>query len=260
MARPLRPDFDGAYHHVMARGNKGEDIFHQEVDREDFIAYLGDVCDRYGWSIYAFTLMSNHYHLLVHTPKAQLSNGMKDLNSYHTRRMNWRYETFGHIFQGRFKSLLIEDDSYLLEVIRYIAMNPVAAGLAAKPGDWPWSSYTHQMNGHGAVRSMPWLETSKVLALTSSGKRTGRNSLAEFVTARSEVATKSRQRVKELIGVGGHLGKTGKRILPETEARSKRAIRRDGMARDAKSGMSQTEIAQKWKVSRSSVQRAIAHG
>ena len=141
MSRPLRPEVPGAIWHITSRGNERHSIFVDEEDRERFLALLGKVAADFNWRCYAFVLMGNHYHLMVETPEATLSRGMRQLNGVYTLGFNRRHGRVGHLFQGRFKAILVERESHLLELIRYVALNPVRAGLVAAPQEWKWNSY-----------------------------------------------------------------------------------------------------------------------
>jgi REP element-mobilizing transposase RayT len=141
MARPLRLEYEGAVYHVTSRGNAREDIFLNDRDRGRFLEILGDVVARYGWICYAYCLMTNHYHLLIETPGASLSRGMQLLNGVYTQWFNRQHGRVGHLLQGRFKAILVEKESHLLELARYIVLNPVRAKVVRSVRDWPWSSY-----------------------------------------------------------------------------------------------------------------------
>ena len=141
MARPLRLEFAGAIYHLTARGNRREDIFEDNVDREVFLSVLEKVCDTYNWVCHAYCLMSNHYHLLIETPDGNLSKGMRQLNGVYTQAHNRKHGRSGHVFQGRYKAIVVEKEAYLLELCRYIVLNPVRAGMVRSAKDWPWSSY-----------------------------------------------------------------------------------------------------------------------
>lgn len=141
MARPLRIQYEGAFYHITARGNEKKDIFTNDTDRNKFIQILESVAEKYGWLIHAYCLMSNHYHLLVETPLKNLSAGMRQLNGVYTQSFNKRHRRIGHLFQGRFKSYLLEKERYLLEVCRYIVLNPVRARIVNDPIEWEYSSY-----------------------------------------------------------------------------------------------------------------------
>ncbi|MBC7220207.1 transposase [Candidatus Bipolaricaulota bacterium] len=141
MARPLRLEYAGALYHLTSRGNAREAVFCDDADRRSFLDTLSDVVARHRWICHAYCLMDNHYHLVVETPEGSLSRGMQLLNGVYTQWFNRRHDRIGHLFQGRFKSILVEKDSYLLELARYVVLNPVRAGLVRVPRDWPWSSY-----------------------------------------------------------------------------------------------------------------------
>lgn len=141
MSRPLRLEYAGALYHVTSRGDRREDIYEDDADRKCFLTVLDQVCETYNWSCYAYCLMSNHYHLLIETPDANLSSGMRQLNGLYTQRFNRAHHRVGHVFQGRYKAILVDKDSYLLELARYIVLNPVRAGMVRSAKDWPWSSY-----------------------------------------------------------------------------------------------------------------------
>lgn len=141
MARPLRVEYEGAVYHVTSRGNAGLKMFLDDADRARFLEILGIVVDRFGWICHAYCLMDNHFHLLVETPAPNLSRGMKHLNGVYTQWFNRRRHRSGHVVQGRFKSILVEKESYLLELARYIVLNPVRAKMVRRARDWPWSSY-----------------------------------------------------------------------------------------------------------------------
>lgn len=141
MARPLRLEFEGAVYHLTARGNARQAIFLDDYDRLRFLDVLSDVVDRFAWICHAHCLMTNHYHLLVETPAANLSRGMQQLGGVYTQAFNRRHGRVGHVLQGRFKSILVEKENHLLEVARYVVLNPVRARIVRHPHDWRWSSY-----------------------------------------------------------------------------------------------------------------------
>ena len=141
MARPLRLEFAGALYHVTSRGDGQEDIYLDAEDREDILELLGQACQRFNWTVYAYCLMSNHYHLVVETAEGNLSRGMRHLNGVYTQRFNRRHGRVGHVFQGRYKAIVVQKEAYLLELSRYVVLNPVRARLVRAAGDWRWSSY-----------------------------------------------------------------------------------------------------------------------
>jgi len=166
MARPLRVEFDGAIYHVTSRGNAREDIFDDDGDRKAFLETLGKVVNRFNWLCHAYCLMDNHYHLVVETPQANLSKGMRQLNGVYTQLYNRRHRTVGHLFQGRYKAILIQKESHLLEVCRYVVLNPVRAKAVGRVEQWKWSSYGATS---GLGKSPPWLAVDWVLS--QFGKR-----------------------------------------------------------------------------------------
>ena len=141
MARPLRIEFEGALYHVTCRGNAQSDIFYDDKDRQSFLILFSDVCRQMQWLCYGYCLMDNHYHLLIKTQLANLSKGMHLLNGVFTQRMNYKHERSGHLFQGRYKAVLVDAESHFLEVVRYVVLNPVRAGMVEDVSLWPWSSY-----------------------------------------------------------------------------------------------------------------------
>ena len=141
MARPLRLEYPGALYHVTSRGNGKQRIFRHDKDRRYFLDLLDHIAQRFHFIFHAYCLMDNHYHLLVETPEGNLSRGMRQVNGIYTQRFNWKYKTTGHIFQGRYKAILVDKETYLLELARYVVLNPVRAHMTDTPEDWPWSSY-----------------------------------------------------------------------------------------------------------------------
>ena len=137
MARPLRIEFAGAVYHVTSRGNRREPIFEDDVDREALLDTLAETLGRFDACALAWCLMGNHYHFVLQTRQSNLSRLMRHLNGVYTQRFNRRHGKVGHLFQGRFKAILVQTDSYLSEVCRYVDLNPVRAGMVTRP----WSSY-----------------------------------------------------------------------------------------------------------------------
>lgn len=160
MSRQLRIEFPGAIHHVTSRGNERRNIFRDDHDRRHFLEILEEVVILRRWTLHAWVLMSNHYHLLVETPEIGLSRGMKKLNESYAKWFNTRHRRVGHLFQGRFKNILVERESHLLELTRYIVLNPVRCGAVKYAGDWKWSNYRATA---GLTKPPPWLETDWTL-------------------------------------------------------------------------------------------------
>jgi len=179
MSRPLRIEFAGALYHVTARGDRQEDIYLDDTDRLSFLDILSDVCDRYNWIIHAYCLMDNHYHLLVETPDSNLSKGMRQLNGVYTQKMNRKHKKVGHVFQGRYKSIIVQKESYLLELARYIVLNPVRAGMLHTAKEWPWSSY---QDTAGLRQAPNWLEIEWILAAFGKRKSSAMEKYKKFVS------------------------------------------------------------------------------
>ncbi len=141
MARPLRIEIPGAIYHVTSRGNAKQTIFIDDEDKERFFDMLSMVVERFNWLCHAYCLMGNHYHLLIETLNGNLSKGMRQLNGVYTQGFNQRHRQVGHLFQGRYKAILVEKDDHLLSLCRYVVLNPVRVGLVKRPEQWRWSSY-----------------------------------------------------------------------------------------------------------------------
>ena len=178
MARSLRIEFKGALYHLTSRGDGREDIYVDDIDRKIFLSVLCQVCDRYNWVCHGYCLMNNHYHLLVETPEGNLSQGMRQLNGVYTQRFNRRHQLVGHVFQGRYKSILVDKSSYLLELARYIVLNPVRAGIVQAAHAWPWSSYHVTA---GLSMHPQWLEVNWLLSLFGSHKKLAMEKYRAFV-------------------------------------------------------------------------------
>jgi REP-associated tyrosine transposase len=161
VTRPLRLDHEGAVWHVTSRGNARSCVFRDDTDRREFVDVLARVVERAAWLVHAFVLMGNHYHLLLETPERTLSKGMHLLNGVFTQRVNRRWKRVGHLFQGRYKSILVERETHLLELMRYVVLNPVRAGIVSQVEQWPWSNF---LATAGIVAPPPWLEVRWTLA------------------------------------------------------------------------------------------------
>ena len=141
MVRPLRLEFAGALYHVTSRGDRREDIFLCDDDRVDWLGVLGTVCARFNWVVHAFCQMTNHYHILLETVDGNLSRGMRQMNGLYTQGFNRRHGLVGHLFQGRYKAILVQKEAYLLELSRYVVLNPLRANMVGSLEDWQWSTY-----------------------------------------------------------------------------------------------------------------------
>jgi putative transposase len=178
MARPLRIEFAGALYHVTARGNERRSIFFSDDDRSRFLDTLGEVCARFNWRCHAFCQMTNHYHLLVETPEANLSRGMRQLNGVYTQYINRRHRRVGHLFQGRFTGILVQKEIYLLELARYIVLNPVRARMVPAAGKWLWSSYRATV---GLAHRPEFLTTDCLLSAFGKERDLARRAFERFV-------------------------------------------------------------------------------
>lgn len=178
MARPLRLQFPHAVYHVTSRGNARQKIVRDDHDRARFLSILQQVVERFGWLCHAYCLMNNHYHLLVETPQPTLSAGMRQLNGVYTQAFNKRHHRVGHIFQGRFHAVLVEKEAHLLELSRYVVLNPVRGGLVQRPDQWPWSSYRATI---GRVGAPAYLTVDWVLGQFGRRLQEARRAYAHFV-------------------------------------------------------------------------------
>lgn len=199
MARPLRLQFPGAIYHVMARGNARQPIFLIEEDHRRFLENIGPIARRFDWRIWAYCLMGNHYHLVVETYRATLSRGMRQVNGVYAQAFNRRHRRVGHVFQGRFQAILVDRHNYMLELCRYIVLNPVRAGLVREPDAWPWSSYPCTM-GHSL--SPEWLATTEILALFGRTPRRARLAYSRFVSEGIESADPSARAARPGVALG----------------------------------------------------------
>ena len=141
MSRSLRIEYPGALYHITSRGNARQKTYLSKTDYNQFIFVLKDVIKRYNWVCYTYCLMPNHYHLVIETPEANLSAGMRQLNGVYTQKFNYIHKRVGHLFQGRYKAMVVEKESYLGELIRYVVLNPVRAKLVKNPEHWRWSGH-----------------------------------------------------------------------------------------------------------------------
>ena len=177
MSRPLRIEFAGAYYHVTSRGNERKEIFKSRRDREKFLEYLESSTQRYGAVIHCYCLMGTHYHLLIETPHGNLSQIMRHINGAYTTYYNVKRQRAGHLFQGRYKAILVEADSYATELSRYIHLNPVRAGIVSRPEEYEWSSYKSYVGG----QEPRWLKSHFILEYFGNESAAARKQYASFV-------------------------------------------------------------------------------
>jgi REP element-mobilizing transposase RayT len=180
MARKPRIHAPGATYHVILRGNARQDIFSDDKDRYRFYDILQKSCERYQCRVHAFCLMTNHIHLEMQVGEFSLSRIMQNISQRYTQWFNWRYKKSGHVFQGRFKAVMVDADEYLLELAAYIQLNPVRARMTDQPGDYQWSSHRAYLG----KESLPWLQTDFMLSLLSPNETQARAKFAAFVAER----------------------------------------------------------------------------
>jgi len=179
MARPLRLEFPNALYHVTSRGDRREDIYDDDEDRMIFLNILGKVVTDYNWLCHGYCLMSNHYHLIIETLDSNLSKGMRQLKGVYTQATNRRHNRTGHLFQGRYKAILVDKESYLLELARYVVLNPLRAkGMVHNIEDWPWSNYLSMI---GKAEIFDWLTTDWVLSQFGGSREQAMRRYQQFI-------------------------------------------------------------------------------
>ncbi len=199
MARPLRIEYPGAVYHITSRGNAQNRIYLEAEDRNDFLSILSSTTERFNWMCHAYCLMDNHYHLLIETIDATLSRGMRHLNGVYTQSFNRRHKRVGHVFQGRYKAILVQKDAHLIELCRYIVLNPVRAKAANRPEAWQWSSYKATASGKQGPEC---LITEWLLGQYSKNKKIAMKEYRKFVENGIKDAVSPWQRLKGQIYFG----------------------------------------------------------
>jgi putative transposase len=178
MARPLRIEYPEAWHHVMNRARKGEVIFREKDDHYFFVDLLKEIGEVWKAKIAAYCMMTNHYHILIHTPGANLSRCMRHINGVYTQYYNRKYNSDGQLFRGRYKSILVDSDSYLLELVRYIHRNPLEAGIVEDLNSYDWSSHKCYLSN---AKKWEWLYKGFVLEIFSENSTESKKKYKEFV-------------------------------------------------------------------------------
>ncbi len=199
MARKPRIHVPGGFYHVILRGNGGQDVFIDDSDRHYFIGLLAEGTERFGFRVHGYCLMPNHVHLVLQAGAQPLSRAIQNLSFRHTRRVNARGKRTGHLFQGRYKAILVDAESYLLELVRYVHLNPVCAGLARKPESWRWSGHQTYL-GQESAR---WLTTDRVLELFAPRLERARAAYRDFVA--DGMGERRRAAFHEGNGAGGRV-------------------------------------------------------
>jgi putative transposase len=273
MARPLRIELSGGVYHVTSRGDGREDIYLSEADREIWLEVFGEVCERFNWVCHAWCQMTNHYHILIETPEANLVKGMRHLNGVYTQRFNRIHSRVGHVFQGRYKAILVEQDSYLLELVRYVVLNPLRASMIKRLESWPWSSYLATC---GQTSAPVWLQTGWILAQFGQRRSSAIEKYVKFVHegARlpgiwtqlqgqiylgSESFMQKMQALIEQKPTLDEIPKAQRRVITQPLAEfEKKFERNEGMARAYLSGQhTMAAIARHFGVHYSTVSRAV---
>jgi putative transposase len=218
MARPLRIHYEGAFYHVMARGNEKRAIFHTRDDREKFLDILRLASERFGIIVHGYCLMLNHYHILIETPRANISKAMHFINSFYVAYYRPAHMYNGHLFQGRFKSILVQKDEYLNELSRYIHLNPVRAGLVSRPEGYEWSSYRYFMSRENHDARPAFLEARQTLNLFAPGEDLSYAAYTRFVC---EGITKKLENPLKYARGGSILGTEDfcERVIPGSDIR-----------------------------------------
>jgi len=218
MARPLRIEYPGAYYHVTARGNERKAIFRDVLDRNKFLVILSSSIEQFVVRLHAYVLMDNHYHLLVETPLGDLSRAIRYLNGVYTQYINRRYRRVGHLFQGRYKAILIDKDSYLIELSRYIHLNPWRVrGSGRDPLRYRWSSLRAYIDREKAPE---WLETVEILGLFGQKRGKAQRAYVEFVREGMERGIKTpwdEVRWQSLLGPSSFVEEIEDRFLRDRE-------------------------------------------
>jgi REP element-mobilizing transposase RayT len=219
VSRQLRLEFPGAIWHITSRGNERRHIYRDDVDRRLFLRFLARVVIERRWRLHAWVLMANHYHLLIETPEVGLSRGMKWLNQTYAEAFNARHERVGHLFQGRFKAILVEREGHLLELLRYVVLNPVRCGAVGCAGEYQWSSYL----ATAGLRTPPrWLDVDWTLAqFCPSDRRAAQEAYRRFVAAGATAPYDPREAIIGQIYLGSIDFRERMQELVETEPRSR---------------------------------------
>jgi putative transposase len=199
MARLLRIEYPGALYHVTSRGNAKAKIYVDDSDHKAFLTVLGFVVKRFNWLCHAYCLMGNHYHLLIETPEANLSRGMRQLNGIYTQKFNWKHHRSGHLLQGRYKAILVDKEEYLLELARYLMLNPVRAGMVESPEEYAWSSYRATI---GKEKGPEFLTTDWLLARFGERRRKAQRRFSDFVKEGMKIRTSPWTELKGQIYLG----------------------------------------------------------
>jgi len=273
MTRPLRLEFAGALYHVTSRGDRKGVIYRDEADRRAWLETLDRVCQRFNFVVHCYCQMGNHFHLLLETVEGNLSQGMRQLNGLYTQHFNRHHKLVGHLFQGRYQSILVQKESYLLELTRYVVLNPLRANVVRRLEDWPWSSHRFFM---GEADAPQWLDTNWLLGHFGTTQGLAAPKYYDFVMAGLGCKSPLKQVSHQLI-LGDNrfvefhhnlMGKASLRdvskaqrravALPLAEYRSQFLLRDEAMARAYHStAFTMAQIGDYFGVSPTTVARAV---
>jgi putative transposase len=252
--RPFRLEYPGACWHIHNRGVERRDIFLDDDDRRFFLTLLGEVAIEYKWRVFSYAEMTNHYHGFIQTIEPTLSRGMQALDGEFAARFNRRHRRCGPLFQGRFRAHLVEQESYLLEVTRYIVLNPVRARMVGTAGEWPWSSYRATA---GLERAPEWLDTASILdRFDPSDRSVAMQSYREFVAAGAGQHDSPWEKLRaglylgseSFIGFIEELTATRKtRVSEPVSQRNVRVVAADTVRRIVESELARAIVPKSWK-------------
>jgi len=231
MARQLRIEYEGGFYHVTSRGNQRQRIFWSARDRERLKMVLERTKERYGYLLHAYVFMSNHYHLLMETPHANLHQIMQNINTSYTVFVNKKYDRFEHLFQGRYKAFIVDKDKYLLALSRYIHLNPVRAGVVKSCEQYRWSSYQEYLNGR---RGETLTDTDEILGLFSGQRSVAVRKYKEFVEAGIKGESPLSEAMGSILGDEGFRGGVLKFLRVTPDKAGIPEIRKIGRTREIK--------------------------
>lgn len=200
MSRPLRIEYDNAFYHIIARGERRETIFTCAADKDKFLTKVGETAEKYRLLIHAYVLMDNHYHMLVETPRGNLSQAMHYLNASYGNWFRYRYQIVGSVFQGRYKAILVEKDEYLKVLSAYVHLNPVRAGIVTEPSLYGYSSYRFYS---AKIKPPAFLRTMDLLDMFNGDRSEYRRFVASYIKKGIEIAP------DEIYGKNSFLGSDG---------------------------------------------------
>jgi REP element-mobilizing transposase RayT len=197
VARQLRIEYKGAFYHVISRGARRDKIFFNDHDKRKFLEKHKEAVDKFNLKIHSYVLMDNHYHLLKETPEGNLSKAMHFINVSYSNWFKTKHQIIGSVFQGRYKSILVEKEAYFLTLSAYIHLNPVRAELVNKPEKYGWSSFNNYLR---TENSIPWIYSSDILELFSGDRKAYKTFVYNFLIKGNEI------RKEEILGKYGILG------------------------------------------------------